>query len=315
MDEREIRWDAILINKLSKNPAGEMDPTAPTHKISLHRLQLLYNFTSGKFHTWFRLVDDKTEEGELHGTGDLKSALVEFKRLFHEQSFLPWDKRDSLPHGVQDWVPIDSRCIFFQPLSEEEKKNIALGVQQAEVPVTIPQGVPGVLKVLFGHSNRLAVGHFFNDMARFRIKTVNHNQLDDNTLRAAMAILDKLRVTLAETVKRKTRNSPVEWIKHSRATYLKECYFGLLGIYSRSSSEPLATDPDWLKQELQNLELMLKLRTTMDRTYLFRREMSSEVLQQAFLCLGLSEIKQGTYSCVYSWGHGRLTTLYSSQEN
>jgi hypothetical protein len=256
-------------------------------------------------------VDDKTEEGELYGSGTLKSAYSEFKRLFQTLALLPWTKRHLLPQGLQVGLEKENWCIFVQPPSEEEKRTHAPWVGKGEVPSKLPHGVPGVLKLLFGHSNKLAINYFFNEVAASRIKARDASQLDENTLRTAIAILNKLSVTLTEpSTRRRTRSSTTETTEFNgarQANFLKECYFGLLGIISQCSvSDPQRTDMDWLKQELQDVHLLLKLRNALNKAHLYYHRIPAEVSQQALRDLGLVEIKRGTYfyvrSCLKSNG-------------
>lgn len=303
MDEQDVRWDAILVNKLSKNLASNTDLTVPRHKVSMYRLQILYHFNSDKYYTWYRVVDEKTEDGELHGYGDLKTAYSEFKRLFQSHALLPWNKRHFLPQGLPAGIENEERCIFIQPPSEEEKRTLAPWVEKPEVPIKMPDGVPGILRLLFGGSNRVAINYFFTDVATTRIKAADATQLDEHTLRVAVFILNKISITLTEPLKkRRTRNSATaitESYKTHQASYLKQCYFGLLGIIShRSISEPECTDIDWLKQELQDIHLLLKLRTALNKAHLYYNHIPSEVSQQALQALGLAEIKRGTYCCI-----------------
>lgn len=303
MDEQDVRWDAILINKLSKNPASNTDPTLPKHKVSMYRLQILYHFNSDKYYTWYREVDDNTEEGELHGYGSLRSAYSEFKRLFQELALLPWSKRHFLPLRLPVDMENEQRCIFIQPPSEEEKRTLAPWVEKGDVPAKIPDGVPGLLKVLFGNSNRVAIDFFFNDVATARIKAADTTHLDENTLRTAIGILNKISVALTEPLKkRRTRSSATETLecyKLRQAFYLKQCYFGLLGIIShRSITVPECTDVDWLNRELEDVHLLLKLCIARNKAHLFYNHLPREVSEQALQALGLAEIKRGTYWCI-----------------
>ncbi|OOQ91243.1 hypothetical protein PEBR_01530 [Penicillium brasilianum] len=295
MDERDVRWDAILINNPLKNPLSETNPIVPKHKVAMHRLQILYHFSSDKYYTWLRLVDDKTEEGELYGSGALKSAYSEFKRLFQTLTLVPWTKRRFLPYGLLGGLEKENWCIFIQPPSEEEKRTHPPWVEQVEVPTKIPRGVPGVLKLLFSVSNRIAIGSLFNEVAASRIKAADASQLDENILRTAIAILNQLSMTLAEPSKKmRTRSSTTETTDKTRqADFLKECYFGLLGIISHCPiSYPQCTDVDWLKQELQDVHLLLKLRIAWNIAGPYYRRIPTEVSQQALRNLGLAEIKR-----------------------
>jgi hypothetical protein len=240
----------------------------------------------------------------MYGNGDLQSATCEFKRLFERQTHLPWEQRHHLPHGLPPRIPNNARCLFIQPLSEDEQQILAQGGEQAEVPTKIPEGVPGMLKLLFGNNNKMAIHYFFNEVVNCRIKSVSSSPLDEHTLQVAIAILDRLDLTLTESSKRRhTRNSPVELFRFRQASYLKECYFGLLAIANRPSSEPIATDLDWVRQELQNVHLLLKLRMAVNRAHLYYANLPMEVSQQTLQILGLAEIKRGTYCsvCLLNW--------------
>lgn len=298
MDERDVRWDATLIGIPSRNPLAAIRVDQPLYKVAMHRLQILYNFSTGTYRTWFRQVDDKIEEGELYGHGDLRSAKLEFKRLFKKLAWVRWEDRHSLQHGLPDGIPSKTRYIFIQLPSEDEKQIAAPEAEQTEFELKLPEGVPRMLELLFGYSNVSAIKEFFTDVSISRIKTVNHSQLNGHILRTAIAILEKLSITLTEPLKRReTRNSSPEEMA-CQANYLEDCYFGLLGIGKRSAFELESTNLDWLKQELHNVQLLLKMRTAMDKAFRYTRNLPGEVIQQAFQALGLAEIKQGTYLCV-----------------
>jgi hypothetical protein len=295
MDEHDVRWDALLISNLSKRPLAEVTAYVSQYTVMTHRLQILYHFDTDKYWTWLRLVDHLPDEGELFGNGDLKSATVEFKRLFERQTLLPWEKRDQIPHGLPDHLIDPARCVCIQPPSEDEKQIIISGTEQSEAPIKVPEGVPGLLKLLFGNGIKMATYYLFNEVANNRIKSSITVQLHEDILTTAIAVLDKLDFTLTEYARRKvTRNSPTQEFRDRQTRYLKECYFGLMRIVNRSSSEPLATDHDWLKQERENILLLLKLRMATNRAHLFYNGLSTQLAQQALASLGLAEIKKGT---------------------
>lgn len=295
MDEHGVRWDAFLISKLTKRASS--NAYTPECSVLMHRLQILYIFKTDNYYTWFRLVDDKTEAGELYGNGDLKSSIVEFKRLFKRQASLGWDDRHLLPQTVPWHFPDETRCLFIQPPSEDEQQTIAQGYEKSNVPIKISDGVMGLLKLIFGHTNKMAIQYFFNELANCRMKAIGSMQLDEDALRTAIAILDKLGDTLTDSDQRKaTRSSLSPQFSLGRAKYLKQCYFGLLGIAGRSISEPLATDHDWLKREREDVHLLLKLRIALNRAHFFYNNPLAPLSQQAFQTLGLAEIKKGMHS-------------------
>lgn len=293
MDEHNVRWDALLINNLTKNSTPQVKAYTPEYSVSMHRLQILYILETDKYYTWFRHVDDKTEEGELYGNGDLKSAIVEFKRLFKRQAWMSWEGY-LLSHARPCHFPAKDQCIILQPPSEDERQMIAQGFEQPQVPIKIPEGVLGLLKLLFGHPNKMATQYLFNEVANAQLQSIGRVQLDEDILQTAIAVLDMLDDALTDTAKRKvTRNSPSSQFMLQQTSYLKQCYFALLGIVNRPISEPLATDHDWLNRERENVHLLLKLRIALKRAALFYN--NAELSQQAFQALGLTEIKKGTY--------------------
>lgn len=295
MDENDVHWDVTLVGNPLKNPAADTITTAPVYKISLRRLQILYNFSAGTHRTWFRQVDAQIEEGELYGNGDLRSAKIEFKRLFKKLACVCWEERHSLQLGLPDMNGIDARHIFIQPQTESQQQIGRPDAEQTDITLKIPSGVSSMLQVLFGRDNRTLINYFFTDLLATRLRAANYIQVDEHALRIAIAILDKLNTILTEPPKRATRSSSPEFMV-SQASYLKSCYFGLLGLKQRLNSEPHPPTLEWLKEEFQDVHLLHKLRVAMDTSY--RNNSASlpmEVLQQAYQTLGLSEIKRGTY--------------------
>jgi hypothetical protein len=296
MDEHGVRWDALLISNLIKRPAPELNAYTPEYSVLIHRLQILYIFRTDRYYTWFRLVDDKTEEGELYGNGDLKSAIVEFKRLFKRQASLGWEDRYLLPQTLPWHFPDETRCLFIQPPTEDEQQTIAQGYEKSKVLIQIPDGIMGLIKLLFGHTNKMQTEYLFNEIANCRIKAIGNIQLGEDALRTAISLLDKISHALTDSEKRKALRSSLG--PHSvlgRANYLKQCYFGLLGIANRSITAPLATDQDWVNREREDVHLLLKLRIAIDRAHLLYNSPLAPLSQQAFQTLGLAEIKKGMY--------------------
>lgn len=295
MDENDVHWDVSLVGNPVKNPAADTVATVPAYKISLHRLQILYNFSAGTHRTWFRQVDAQIEEGELYGNGDLRSAKIEFKRLFKKLACVCWEERHSLHLGLPDMNAIDARHIFIQPQAENQQQIGGRDAERTEITLKIPSGVSRMLQVLFGRDNRTSINYFFTDLVVTRLRAANCIQVDEHALRIAIAILDKLNALITEPPKRATRSSSPE-LMVSQASYLKSCYFGLLGLKQRLDSEPHPPNLEWLKEEFQDVRLLHKLRVAVDTSY--RNNTASlpiEVLRQAYQTLGLSEIKRGTY--------------------
>lgn len=155
-----------------------------------------------------------------------------------------------------------------------------------------------MLQVLFGRDNRTSINSFFTDLVVNRLKAANYIQVDEHALRIAIAILDKVNAVLTEEPKRTTRSLSPE-LMVSQASYLKSCYFGLLGLKQRLNIEPQPLTLEWLKEELQDVQLLHKLRVAVDTSYRHNAAgLPFEVLQQAYQTLGLSEIKRSTYCCV-----------------
>lgn len=298
MDENDVHWDVTLVGNPLKNPAADTIATAPAYKISLYRLQILFNFSAGTHRTWFRQVDAQIEEGELYGNGDLRSAKIEFKRLFKKLACVCWEECHSLQFGLPDMNAIDTRHIFIQPQTENQQQIGGPDVERTDITPKFSSGVSSMLQVLFGRDSTTSINYFFTDPVVTRLKAANYTQVDEHALRIAIAILDKLNAILTEPPKRTTRSSSPE-VMVSQASYLKSCYFGLLGLKQRLNIEPQPLGLEWLKEELQDVQLLHKLRVAVDTSS--RNNAASlpiEVLQQAYQTLGLSEIKRGTYCCV-----------------
>lgn len=295
MDENDVYWDVTLVGNPVKNPAADTIATAPAYKISLYRLQILYNFSAATHRTWFRQVDAQIEEGELYGNGDLQSAKIEFKRLFKKLACVCWEERQSLQLGLPDMNAIDARHIFVQPQTENQQQIGDPDAERTEITLKIPSGVSSMLQVLFGRDNRTSINHFFADVVVTRLMAANCIQVDEHALRIAIAILGKLNAILTEPPRPVTRSSSPE-LMVNQANYLRSCYFGLLGLKQRLASELHPPNLEWLNEELQNVHLLHKLRVAVDTS--LRNNAASlpiEVLQQAYQTLGLSEIKRGTH--------------------
>ncbi|KAJ5177011.1 uncharacterized protein N7482_002888 [Penicillium canariense] len=338
MDEHYVRWDATVVSNLSELPTamvntrapGYMIPTAmintrppanmiptamvntpaPAYKVETHRLQLLYNFHTGSYRTWFRLVDEGSNHGELYGCGDVVSAKSEFKRLFKRLTSVSWEKR----HSISKEKPF----VFIQPSFREEQNCVPLA-DQAEVRYKLPTGVPKVLNLLFGHSNRSAVHQFFKDVAISRVKTVDEVQLSDHTLRTGIAILKRITTLLTETPKiRGTRSRSSELVQSELVNYLSQCYRGLMWIGKSSASHPGHANLDWVRHELQDVHLLLNLRVALEMTQAWEKTLKREMMQQAFQTLDLDEIKQVRkrsmeYEVLATYLKGSVGSLHSIQ--
>ncbi|KAF3396362.1 hypothetical protein F1880_006806 [Penicillium rolfsii] len=320
-NKRKFEADTVIdtVEEPPKRPSSELNAYTPEYSVLMHRLQILYNFKTDKYFTWFRLADDKTEEGELHGNGDLKSAVVEFKKVFKRHTSLGWQNRYLLPH-VMPWHSADEiPCLVIQPPTKDEQQIIAQGYEKSEVTIKITDAVMGLLKLLFGHTNKMAIQYFFNEIANCRVKAIGNVHLGEDALQTAIVILDKLAHTLTENEKRKaTRSSLNSKFALARAKYLKECYFGLLGIAGRSFSELPATDPDWLRREREDVHLLLKLRIAVNRASRFYNNTIAPRVQQAFQTLGLAEIKKvrkgsQEYKGLYDYLYSSVGSLHTAQ--
>jgi hypothetical protein len=315
MDEHGVRWDALLISNLIKRPSSQLNAYTPEYSVLIHRLQILYIFKTDRYYTWFRLVDDKTEQGELYGNGDLMSAVVEFKRLFKRKASLGWEDRYLLPQTLPWHFPDETRCLFIQPPTEDEQQTIAQGHEKSKDLIKIPDAIMGLIKLLFGHTNKMQTQYLFNEIANCRIKAIGNIQLGEDALRTAIALLDKLGHALTDHAltdheKRKALRSSLS--PHStlgRAKYLKQCYFGLLGIVNRSITESLATDQDWLKREREDVHLLLKLHIAIERAHLLYNNPLAPLSQQAFQTLELAEIKKGMYPPICTLSLNGLTNF------
>lgn len=295
MDEQGVRWDAFLISGLKRKLTLNPDINFPNHQVSTYRIQLLYNFEFRTYRIWYREVVNQVEMSELSDNDDLEIARRDFEHRFEEVTGESWKDHCMLSQDTLEWNPSTERYIFFQPKHEDEYRAGNSLLEQDDVIERLPRGVSELIKLLFGPGPGDHASSFYRHILKNEIRSCYSLNLDGLTLRIAVDLLTKLVNCLEKPLacsEAQSRSS--ERLHMQKARFMKEMYFGLLRIARRSVSTPEATNLEWARQELRNIELLLKLRLCVEQK---QRDghLPKEIALKAFRTLEFEEIKRGVY--------------------
>ncbi|EPS34785.1 hypothetical protein PDE_09749 [Penicillium oxalicum 114-2] len=292
MDEQGVRWDAFLISGLKRKLTLNPDINFPNHQVSTYRIQLLYNFEFRTYRIWYREVVNQVEMSELSDNDDLEIARRDFEHRFEEVTGESWKDHCMLSQDTLEWNPSTKRYIFFQPKHEDEYRAGNSLPEQDDVIERLPRGVSELIKLLFGPGPGDHASSFYRHILKNEIRSCYSLNLDGLTLRIAVDLLTKLVNCLEKPLacsEAQSRSS--ERLHMQKARFMKEMYFGLLRIARRSVSTPEATNLEWARQELRNIELLLKLRLCVEQK---QRDghLPKEIALKAFRTLEFEEIKR-----------------------
>ncbi|KAJ5360622.1 hypothetical protein N7517_009813 [Penicillium concentricum] len=200
-------------------------------QVEILRLQLLVHRESQKFHTWdlqcqFGSSKSSKSVGDV---GTLESAKDTFEEKFKMFSGLAWEDR----HGT----PTSKGWIFLE-------------LHHREVPIfssevsSLPASVENVLKIIFATGNLKKYLNVLNSHGR---SVSLKKKVDKKKLLVGIAVLGKLM---------ELTNHELAPGKHSQVKERLCKIYGSLIFINRTLSDA----SDTVRQELESLELLLKLR-------------------------------------------------------
>lgn len=253
-DDTGLIWDATLVR-----PGVEK-------QVEVVRIQLLVHGQSQMFHTWdlrYQFGSSK-ESNSIGNVGSLDSAKRMFKAKFKSLSYLAWEVRHAFPRP---------------------KAWIFLEMHYREVPIftsetsQLPASVENVLKIIFTSGNLKNYVTFLNNHGR---NVLLESKVDKKKLLVGIEVLGKLMEL--------TNPQLAPGDHHSKAKKrLCTIYESLI-----LTNLTLSDTNDTVRQELESLDLLLKLR---DASEILEKktQSSSLAMSQISQVLGLAKMLPGIY--------------------
>ncbi|KXG49796.1 uncharacterized protein PGRI_057640 [Penicillium griseofulvum] len=249
-DETGLIWDATLVRVGLKN------------QVEVFRIQLLVHHESQTFHTWdiqyqFGSSENSKSIGDM---GSLESAKETFEEKFQLYSGSAWEDRHTPNFKGEGWIPL--QMYREVPIDTDEIS-------------TLPASVENVLKIIFMPGNLKKYLDSLNTNGR---NLLRGTKVDKKKLLIGVAVLGKLmELTSMDSINPELRSSNhLQWKKELRRIYATLIL----------KNQTLLDSKDTIRQELESLELLVKLRN------------ASKIQEKKCLSssLVMSQISQGVIS-------------------
>ncbi|CAG8259299.1 unnamed protein product [Penicillium nalgiovense] len=249
-DDAGLTWDATLVRS-GQNKAVEVSC-----------IQLLVHGESQTFHTWDLQYEfgSSEESNSIGNAGTLDSAKRTFRAKFKSRSHLAWKDRHAIPNA-KGWIFLETH--------------------PGEAPIftskttPLPASVENVLKIIFTSGNLQNYLHLLHTHGR---SILVENKVDKRKLLVGIAVLGKLmdltdpELALAPVYRSKAR-------KRLCTIYESLILTNLI----------LSDTKDTIRQELESLDLLLKLRNASE--ILGKESQSSSLaMSQISQVLGLAKM-------------------------
>jgi poly [ADP-ribose] polymerase len=252
--------------------------------VEVSRIQLLVHGKSQTFHTWDLQYEfgSSEETKSIGNAGTLDLAKRTFGSKFKSRSHLAWKDRHAIPNA-EGWIFLETH--HREAPIFTSKTNL------------LPAGVENVLKIIFTSGNLQKYLHLLHTHGR---SFLVENKVDKKKLLVGIAVLGKL-MDLTDP-----QLEPV---------YCSKARKRLCTIYESLilTNLSLSDTKDTVRQELESLDLLLKLR---DAGEILEKESqsSSLAMSQISQVLGLAKMTPGIYPLCLSLSLFCFVLFYFSSE-
>lgn len=251
-----------------------------TYRVQIRRIQLLCNFKSRDFATWFykEAKNGKTVKPAVVRWGTLENAIAEFQAFFMDASGLEWKDRHQEPKT--------GKFLFIACNPENKSATNTLGIKAPSSSTPSNSTLDAFFDAFIRVQNVAHIKITLDCPSSYHLNT---DVEASSKLRHGVAVLTEMSKTLS--------TGKLPSMQTSYLSSLIQCYCGVFCLPLHGPGHFPALNPDlkWLSNEWEHVSFLKNLIFTRDLLHELTLDPSRQrqMAKEAYQMLGLERIDLG----------------------